>query len=76
MQIGVSSYSFSRELKRGMTYFEACDQAAQMGYKGIEFIDLEPQYGAGIEDIKEALVKKVKPQFHELNFKALEYASV
>ena len=30
----------------------------------------------GIEDIKEALVKKVKPQFHELNFKALEYASV
>ena len=30
----------------------------------------------GIEDIKEALVKKVKPQFHELNFKALEYASI
>ena len=57
MQIGVSSYSFSRELKRGMTYFEACDQAAQMGYKGIEFIDLEPQYGAGIEDIKELAVR-------------------
>ena len=30
----------------------------------------------GIEDIKEALVMKVKPQFHELNFKALEYASI
>ena len=29
-----------------------------------------------IDDIKQALVKKVKPQFHELNFKALEYASV
>ena len=29
-----------------------------------------------IEDIKQALVKKVKPQFHELNFMALEYASV
>lgn len=29
-----------------------------------------------IEDIKNALVKKVKPQFHELNFKALEYASI
>lgn len=29
-----------------------------------------------IDDIKQAIVKKVKPQFHELNFKALEYASV
>ena len=29
-----------------------------------------------IEYIKNALVKKVKPQFHELNFKALEYASI
>lgn len=29
-----------------------------------------------IDDIKNALVKKVKPQFHELNFKALEYASI
>lgn len=29
-----------------------------------------------IEDIRQALVKKVKPQFHELNFKALEYASI
>ena len=29
-----------------------------------------------MEDIKNALVKKVKPQFHELNFKALEYASI
>ena len=29
-----------------------------------------------IDDIRRALVKKVKPQFHELNFKALEYASI
>ena len=29
-----------------------------------------------IDDIRQALVKKVKPQFHELNFKALEYARV
>ena len=29
-----------------------------------------------IDDIKEALIKKVKPQFHELNFKALEYAEI
>lgn len=29
-----------------------------------------------IDDIKAALVRKVKPQFHELNFKALEYAEI
>ncbi|MCQ2516944.1 MAG: indolepyruvate oxidoreductase subunit beta [Saccharofermentans sp.] len=29
-----------------------------------------------IDDIKSALVKKVKPQLHELNFKALEYALI
>jgi len=29
-----------------------------------------------IDDIKEALTHKVKPQFHELNFKALEYAQI
>ena len=29
-----------------------------------------------IDDIKQALVQKVKPQFHELNFKALEYAQL
>ena len=30
----------------------------------------------GIEDIKDARVKKVKAEFHELNVKALEYASI
>ncbi len=29
--------------------------------------------GLTIEDIKSALQKKVKPQFHELNYKALDY---
>ncbi|MBR1797439.1 MAG: indolepyruvate oxidoreductase subunit beta [Clostridiales bacterium] len=40
--------------------------AARGGYLGAVTID----------DIKDALVKKVKPQFHELNFKALEYAEI
>lgn len=44
MKIGVSCYSFNTLLKRGMTYFEACDHAYALGYDGIEFIDLDLQY--------------------------------
>lgn len=40
--------------------------AARGGYLG----------DVNIDDIKAALVKKVKPQLHEMNFKALEYASI
>lgn len=53
MKIGVSSYSFQRELKRGMDYFAACEEAARMGYEGIEFIDLELQYGRGEQAVEE-----------------------
>jgi sugar phosphate isomerase/epimerase len=53
MKIGVSSYSFSRLLKQGMNYYEACDQAREMGYAGIEFIDLDLQHGRGEGAIEE-----------------------
>ena len=53
MKIGVSAYSFERELKRGMTYFEACDEAARMGYAGIEFIDLNLAYGQGEQTVED-----------------------
>ncbi len=53
MKLGVSSYSFQRLLKQGMTYFEACDQAKAMGYDGIEFVDLDPRFGRGEETAKE-----------------------
>ena len=41
MKIGVSSYSFSKYMREtGCNYFKICDLAKEMGYEGIEFIDL------------------------------------
>jgi sugar phosphate isomerase/epimerase len=41
MKIGVSSYSFSKYLKATKCgYIEICDKAKEMGFDGIEFIDL------------------------------------
>ena len=42
MKIGVSSYSFSRYMKHtGANYLKICDLAREMGFDGIEFIDLD-----------------------------------
>lgn len=44
MKIGVSSYSFSQYMKKtGCSYTEICDLAKEMGFEGIEFIDLDPK---------------------------------
>ncbi len=41
MKIGVSSYSFSKYIRdTGANYFKIIDLAKEMGYEGIEFIDL------------------------------------
>ena len=52
MKIGVSSYSFQTLLKRGMTYFEACQHARDMGYDGIEFIDLDLAFAPGEDNVE------------------------
>lgn len=59
MKIGVSSYSFQALLKRGMTYFEACRHARDMGYDGIEFIDLDLAFAPG-EDNVESLARHLR----------------
>lgn len=42
MKIGVSSYSFANYMRQtGADYFKICDLAKEMGFEGIEFIDLE-----------------------------------
>ena len=42
MKIGVSSYSFSKYMKEtGCNYFKICDIAKEIGFDGIEFIELE-----------------------------------
>jgi len=41
MKLGVSSYSFSHHLNEsGENYLQICDRAREMGFDGIEFIDL------------------------------------
>ena len=41
MKIGVSSYSFSRYMEQtGASYCDICDLAKEIGFDGIEFIDL------------------------------------
>lgn len=42
MQIGVSSYSFNAYRSRtGCSYLALCDKAKELGFTGIEFVDLE-----------------------------------
>jgi sugar phosphate isomerase/epimerase len=44
MKIGVSSYSFSHYMRQSQCdYFHLCDLAKEMGFEGIEFIDLNTQ---------------------------------
>ncbi len=41
MKIGVSSYSFSKYMAQsGASYFDICDKSKEIGFDGIEFIDL------------------------------------
>lgn len=42
MKIGVSSYSFIKYIKAGgVSYIDVCNKAKEMGFDGIEFIDLD-----------------------------------
>lgn len=44
MNIGVSSYSFSKYREEtGCSYFDICDKAKEIGFDGIEFIDFETE---------------------------------
>ena len=41
MKIGVSSYSFSNYMRAtGANYLKICDLAKEIGFEGVEFIDL------------------------------------
>ncbi len=56
MKIGVSSYSFSAYImKSGCDYFKICDIAKEMGFDGIEFINLRnEQWGMLCDEINMA----------------------
>ena len=45
MKIGVSSYSFAHyQRNTHASYLKLCDLAREIGFDGIEFIDLDPEY--------------------------------
>lgn len=54
LQLGVSSYSFAAHMRQtGEGYLAVCDRAKEMGFEGIEFIDLKPDFIDG-KDVEAA----------------------
>lgn len=72
MRFGVSAYSFNRLLKAGKKYFEICDMAKEMGYDGIEFIDLNLEYGQGETTIEE-LALTIRTHCEKLQLPVIAY---
>ncbi len=60
MKLGVSSYSFMKHIRAtGCDYLEICRLAKEIGFDGIEFVNLQQDCMSGIEDeIAEA--KKIR----------------
>lgn len=72
MKFGVSSYSFNRLLKAGKSYFDICDLAKEMGYDGIEFIDLKLEHGNGQETVEE-LAQAIRAHCEKIELPIIAY---
>lgn len=67
MKIGVSSYCFSRLIKRGeMTLFDAIDFAAQTGFDCMEFSGLTPPEGTTDKEYARQLAEHCKSKGLEI----------
>lgn len=67
MKIGVSSYSFSKYMSAtGCDYFELCDKAKEIGFDGVEFIDLKG------ENVIE-LAKEIKAHCEKIELEITAY---
>lgn len=67
MKIGVSSYSFSKYMSAtGCSYIDLCDKAKEIGFDGIEFIDLN-------SDNPIALAKKIKDHCDKIGLEITAY---
>ncbi len=53
MKIGVSSYSYWKPMEKGMDYYAFLDSAKELGFEGVEFIDLELKYARGEKTVEE-----------------------
>ena len=72
MKIGVSSYSFSKYLRdTGANYFQICDIAREMGFEGIEFIDLSTEVQPA--ESVEALARAIRAHCDEIGLPIAAY---
>lgn len=72
MKFGVSAYSFRHVLKAGKTYFDVCDMAREMGYEGIEFVDLNLEYGSGQATVAE-LAQAIDAHCQQIGLPVIAY---
>lgn len=61
IKVAVSSYSFSKRINSGgMTQFDCIAKAKEMGFDGIEFVELAPHDGSSPEAYAETLRKEAE----------------
>ncbi len=71
MKLSVSSYSFNQYLKAGrMTLLDTVEKAAEMGFEGIEFIDLPKDLP---RDGRLALAKELRSRVQEKGLSMVAY---
>ena len=73
MKIGVSSYSFSKYItETKCDYFKICDIAKEMGFDGIEFIDLDhAKWGITTNPI--ATAKEIRAYCEKIGLEIIAY---
>lgn len=70
MKIGVSSYSFLKYMQQtGCDYIKICDLAKELGFEGIEFIDLNGETHE--ERLRQA--KRIKEHCKEIDLPVIAY---
>ena len=73
MKIGVSSYSFRKHiLTTKCDYIEICDKAKEMGFDGIEFINLDNK-DWGITDDAMKTAKEIKEHCAKIGLDVIAY---
>lgn len=72
MKLGVSSYSFHKYMaETGCDHRKVCDLAKEMGFEGIEFIDLIPKEGTKEDALREA--REIRLHCEEINLPICAY---
>ncbi len=72
MKIGVSSYSFSSYMRHtGCDYIKICDIAKEIGFDGIEFVDLDPAVSGLSDDV--ATAKAIRAHCEKIGLEIAAY---